>query len=206
MVFYKSYASSVGFRLGLFTKLRLDESRDSVNTDYRLLSSTRSIRIRKWYVHPCYVLFSSFSENVFYVGLELWCSKTYSFFKVEVICRIATSNSSTSRIWRQIKIISGSSGSLQNFLLKEKFCKQTSLSYILWNWLFLSFLEKHILDDERIVLSHLWKEGNIFTVHQFFSSKWWGTNFVKDWWKIIQEFIRIYANLLMISIFCLGYS
>ena len=147
------------------------------------------------------------SVKIFF--MLVWCSKTYSFFKLKLSVEsplvTATSNSSTSRIWRQIKIISGSSGSLQNFLLKEKFCKQTSLSYILWNWLFLSFLEKHILDDDRIVLSHLWKEGNIFTVHQFFSSKWWGTNFV-DWWKIIQEFIRIYANFLLISIFCLGYS
>ena len=204
MVFHKSYASSVGFRLGLFTKLRLDESRDSVNTDYRLLSSTRSIRIRKWYVRPCYVLFSSFSENIFYVGLELWCSKIYSFFKVEVICRIATSNSSTSRIWRQIKIISGSSGSLQNFLLKEKFCKQTS--YILWNWLFFSFLEKHIIGRRTYRIISSLKGRKYSHGSSIFSSKWWGTNFAKDRWKINQEFIRIHANFLLISFFCLGYS
>ena len=70
MVFYKSYASSVGFRLGLFTKLRLDESRDSVNTDYRLLSSTRDITESENYMFV-HVMFC-FQVSVKIIFLLVW--------------------------------------------------------------------------------------------------------------------------------------
>ena len=63
------------------------------------------------------------SVKIFF--MLVWCSKTYSFFKLKLSVEsplvTATSNSSTSRIWRQIKIISGSSGSLQIFWSRRNF-------------------------------------------------------------------------------------